>query len=373
MMATWRLVLLPIALLLSACGGTAAPAQSTTAGSSGSAAGGGIPASDFAGIVSAANREGSLIIWGSYPRDPDVQRVQDAFNKHFNVNVKIQFLSMPIGNAASRLMADSQAGRNDVDFVSQFSTDMIPELVDKGMLAKVDWPGTFAKELPDITEAYNGAYEQFRGYYVNFYDGAYGLVYNTKQIKPQDLPKRWADLAGPAFKGKFYLDARGYPFNYLVLHPDWGPEKTEKLVRDIAANGPSLQGDASQLVDIVARGEAPFGTAVLTSALDGKAHGQPVDVAVLDYLPIDPRVTAVAAKAPHPNAARLFVAWQVTEGMTLYNDLYRLARVSQPGSTLDALVKQNSSAKIAAAHSIDDVKASAAFLKKTGDILTGVK
>jgi len=374
-------------LLLAACGAASGGPPSTAGQSSGQAvaAGAQAPSSqpaaaandrvgrDFASIVTAANKEGKVVIWGSYPRDADVQRVQDLFDKRFNVNVKIEYQSMPIGNAASRLMAEAQAGKNEVDFVSQFSTDMIPELVQRGMLAKVDWPGLFGKELPDVNEAYQDAYDEFKGYYLNFYDGAYGLVYNTTQVKPADLPKRWANLADPAFRGKFYLDARGYPFNYLVLHPDWGVDKTEKLVRDITANKPLLQGDATQIVDIVARGEAPFGFTVISTSLDAKTRGQSVEPGVMDYLPVDPRVTGVAAEAPHPNAARLFVAWQVSEGMVPYNELYRLARVNQPNSTLATLVKQNPNAKIAAAHSIEDVKASADFLKRAGDILTGVR
>lgn len=375
------MVLAPLAL--AACGGASAPASapaSTASAASASAAASGSAAAKPASsgspslqaIIDGANREGQIVLWADYPPQADIPKVEQAFNARFGTKIKLVVNNMSAGDARTRITADAQAGRNDVDVISQLSTDMIPDLSQRSLIASVDWPGVFGSQLPDIKDAYEGAFPAFRGKYLEFADRTYTLLFNTKQIKREDLPKRWADLPDAKYKGKVSYDARGFPFNYLFLHPDWGEDKTLKLVRDIAANQPLLQGGAPQIGQAVSRGEAPMGIGSINTTMAQADKGEPMDLAMLDYLPQDPFVSVVAEKAPHPNAARLYVAWAVTDGLKTFGDLYKFFRTTQPGNPLDKAIKeQNPNLKIAASKSVDDVVKSADVLKKAGAILSG--
>ncbi len=204
---TGLMLLLPLAL--AACGGgTTSPASTAAISSAAKPAGSGTNAS-LQSIIDAANKEGQMMLWADNPMQADVAKVNEAFNSRFGTNIKMQVTNMAAGDARTRITADAQAGHYDVDVISQMSTDMIPDLVQRNLLAKIDWPAIVGSQLPDIKDAYEGAFPEFRGNYVEFADRTYTLIFNTKLTKREDLPKRWAELADAKFKGKVSYDARG--------------------------------------------------------------------------------------------------------------------------------------------------------------------
>jgi ABC-type Fe3+ transport system substrate-binding protein len=370
-------LLIGFSVAATACGSSAPATLSSAAPSAPSGSSAAKPASSGASatlqsIIDGANKEGQITLWADYPTQQDLPKVQQALNAKFGTNLKLVVSNMAAGDARTRITADAQAGRNDVDVISQLSTDMIPDLAQKNLIATVDWMGIFGSQLPDIKDAYDGAFPEFRGKYLEFADRTYTLIYNTKQMSKSDLPKHWADLADAKYRGKVAYDARGFPFNYLFLNSDWGEDKTLSLVKAIAANQPLLQGGAPQIGQAVSRGEAPMGIGAVGTTLAAKEKGEPMDIAFMDYLPQDPFVSIVAEKAPHPNAARLYLAWAVTEGLKLYYDMYKFYRTTQPGNPLDTAVKEQSPGiKIASSKNVADVTKSADMLKKSGGILSG--
>lgn len=368
-----------VALLLAACGpGSTSPRGDASSAPAAPAAGAQTVAAAGPGsleqLVAAANREGKVVLWASNPEEKDVARVQQAFNDRFQTNVTLEVIPMRAGDARTRIAAEAQGGRHEVDVISQMSTEMVPDLTQRGLLARVDWLGLFGQTLPTVKDAYEAAFPDLRGYYLAFADRVYTVVYNTRQAQRADLPAQWADLANAKYRGKVAYDSRGFPFNYLVLDPDWGTAKTEKLVRDVAANQPLLQPGAPQISDAVSRGETTFGVTSVANILDGKARGEPIDLVLLDYVPVDPFVTVVAEKAPHPNAARLYAAWAVSDGMRVFGDLYAQFRVSQPGNPLEKLMQERTPApKVVASRSENDLRESSEFLKTAGELLTGMR
>ncbi|MBV8085244.1 MAG: extracellular solute-binding protein [Chloroflexi bacterium] len=368
-----------LTLLLAACGGAssgaspaaaspsaAAPAQSGAAPASAAAAG------DFQSIVAAANKEGKVTIFGPWPRVEDVQKVQDAFNKRFNTNITLDLNSMDVTTARTRLLTGLNANPGEMDTMVEFSTDMYSDLVKQKALAKVDFPTVFGKDLPGVADAYTTAFPEFQGYYMNFDDSDYVLMYNTKQATLADAPKKISDLADPKFKGKFAADPRGFPFNYLVLSPDWGLDKTTALVKSIAANKPLLKQGGSSIVASVAAGEVPFGIANYSSVAAEQKKGSPLAPIIPDYVPNDPRGITIAANAAHPNAAKLYNAWAVSDAAPLWDQMYQLSRLSESDTTAGKLIKeQNPQAKVVSSNSTADVDSAAKALTTFGDIMRG--
>ncbi len=355
-------------LMLGACGGGGGVPPASGAGSAGAS---GAPQSDFARLVDAANREGTLTLWGQYPTDAEVSKVKDAFNARFKTNIQIQLVPMAAPDAQTRMVAEAQGNRFDWDVFPNFGSESLPDLQQRNLLAKIDWQGLFAKDLPSIKDADETVPAEFRGQTLAFYDGGYVFVFNSERAKAADVPQAWASLSDATYSGKFTASSFGYPFNYLSVSPDWGQAKTEQLVRAVAANKPLLQGATSQIMDTVVRGETPFGISDLSSLLDAQTKKKPADGVVPDYVPGDHRYTVVSAKAPHPNAARLYAAWEVSDGMKTFGDLRQASRFTFPNSALAAFIKdRNASAKIVYPQSIDDIKNQASFLKTAAQIYT---
>ena len=80
--------------------------------------------------------------------------------------------------------------------------------------------------------------------------------------------------------------------------------------------------------------------------------------------------------APNPNAARLFAAWLVTEGLPLANKLELVPRAGDQGSTVADMIKAQqakSGARIASPRSLADVKEGDITRKAIAEMLTAVK
>src|SRR5207249_1125343 len=106
-----------------------------------------------------------------------------------------------------RMVAEAQGNRFDWDVFPNFGSESLPDLSQRNLLGKVDWPDVFGKELPSIKDANDNVPADFRGFALNFYDGGYAFVYNTERAKAADVPRRWADLGNPEYQGKFAVSS----------------------------------------------------------------------------------------------------------------------------------------------------------------------
>jgi ABC-type Fe3+ transport system substrate-binding protein len=154
-------------------------------------------------------------------------------------------------------------------------------------------------------------------------DGAFTTVkvnqlvyaYNTRLVAPQDVPKSAVDFLDPRFMGKLITcypaddDATLYLFHTIVQKYGW-----EYMDRYMANKPNFVQGHLG-----VARSVAA-GTSVVTldatSTVDGlKRAGQPIEsvFSVQDATPLFTVTAGILKDAPHPNAARLFLAWYMAK------------------------------------------------------------
>ena len=148
-------------------------------------------------------------------------------------------------------------------------------------------------------------------------------VINTKQIKPEDEPRSYKDLLSPTWKGKiltqdprtsggtiFYANLR----YHKVLDLDYF---TRLAQQDMAIWG----GSATEGHMKIARGEFPMLLAGTTDiAAPIIAEGGPLKVLTPEDGNSAGLGAVVAMKgAPHPNAARVFVNWLLSqEGQRSY-------------------------------------------------------
>jgi len=148
------------------------------------------------------------------------------------------------------------------------------------------------------------------------------VLYNTRLVKAEEAPKSLADLLDPKWKGKILSDDMralgGGAVFFMVTTQKFGKEFHEKL----AEQQPHMNRDLRGNYPRIARGEYPiYVPYTLPDILELK--GLPVK-AVLPpegqpYVRFD---GAIFKGAPHPNAARLFLDFLLSdEGQLCYGNL----------------------------------------------------
>lgn len=312
--------LLTLALIASSC---TAIAQTNS--------GGGSALTD---VVQKARKEGKLIILLQHPTAPaNRKKVIDAFKKRFDLDINIDWAPMHPTTLMSRLAAEGPSGKFSGD-VGAGSVDDIYPAFQKGYVDRVTWVELFGSQMPALSEAVGDAPSEMQNAVLPLFDLVYGLVWNTGMVKESDLPQRIVDLADPKWKGKLALNSFHLaPVDYLNYAI--GPEKTIDLANKLLSNNPVLKPGSGAVGSAVSSGEAPVGTGMAYATSLAIRRGEPVKFrAFQDYTPVLGFKIFVPKFAPNPNAARLFTAWYVAEGMKLIAEDEFLGRLKDPESVV---------------------------------------
>jgi len=140
------------------------------------------------------------------------------------------------------------------------------------------------------------------------------LVYHKQNVAQADAPKSWTDLLDPKWKGRV---ATGHPaFSgctgiwVLALRKTYGWDYFEKL----AKNNPRIGRSGNDPLTLINAGECLVGPAPTSTAFQNVDKGNPIQpVYPADGATLCVGPSAVMANAPHPNAARLFMEWLLSD------------------------------------------------------------
>ena len=244
-----------------------------------------------------------MTLYTSYAA-PTLQALSADFEKRHGVRVNAWRASS--AKVLQRLIAEKKAGRWEFDAVSIASLEL-EALYREDLLQEIT--SASHRELLDGTlPAHRGWAPQFINVFVQ--------AYNTNAVRKEDLPRRWSDLADSRWKGKLGVEAGSSEWYCSVLkHLNAG----EDLFRQIAArNGLSVRQGNSVLANMVISGEVPLGLSVYSHMIDeAKAQGAPVDWFALEPMIGRANGIALSRKPPHPNAARLFYEYSLSDAQPI--------------------------------------------------------
>jgi iron(III) transport system substrate-binding protein len=236
--------------------------------------------------------------------------LEAAFNKRFGLKTKINFAAGPDMNArAARHITEIKSGRkvsSDVFLGSQSHQALMHK---EDAIEKVNYAGMF----PWVTKEM----EIFPNEAVLVYTSPNGIIYNSKLIPKDKAPKNYADLVdpklSPLWAGKIAIPP--YVAWLAELSLVWGTEKVKDFTRKLVAisAGRLRYSEEERIVS----GEFPI-MANLGDALGAMWTWQPKGaplVAVPGVTPINTDYFQLSTpkNAPHPNLAKLFVAFMATQ------------------------------------------------------------
>lgn len=258
-------------------------------------------------LIEGAKAEGKVIWW-------DVMKPEEgaAVLKGFQAKypfIKVEHTRIHDSDSRERIFRELLAGKVNVD-IFMLNGEVIPDFKKAGLLEKYDWTKAFdvRPELLEDDQLFIATGASMKG-----------VGYNTNLVKKQDVPNRWEDLLDPKWNGKFVVDTRPKPFVHLM--PGWGQERVLEFLKKLAANKPKYRRGQTESIELMAAGEFPMIAGTFRhSILMSMQKGSPVNIALLDPIPVNLDKMGIAKNTPHPNAAKLLLGWLASkEGQTFYD------------------------------------------------------
>src|SRR5215813_5653383 len=286
-------------------------------------------------LAAAANREGTLTLSWSGSTLSGIQgaaRYQAAINKYFGTNIRINFLpGADMARIINTLATEYSAGQKaSVDIALGAAPQVVPVLK-ASFFEAVDWKKYLPGRITDEMVEWNGEL-------IRIVTGLSGATYNSAlaPMKPTTLE----DFLKPTWKGKIASTPYSAGFDILLADDVWGKEKTVAYVRALSKQITGLIrcGEAER----IATGEylALVMDCTGQDALQWKEKGAPLD----QMMPLDAAQQryyyfAVPKNAQHPNAAKLYSIFLMTEeGQKLSYDTWKTDLHSFRGSKMGKMV-----------------------------------
>ena len=248
-------------------------------------------------LLEAARKEGKAVIYGSLESDT-VDAIIQGFKK--KTGIEAEYWRASATKVMDRAMSEFRAGKPLADGI--VAADNVMRLMQQqGFFQKYDSPtnSDFPKDVidPNLGPRYRNV--------------VIGVVYNKSALKPAEFPKSLEDLAKPQYKGKIVMPdptQHTTTTQWLAsLYKIMGKEKSEKFMRDLAANKPIWVESLLPSAERVSSGELAIAITYVKYAYIHAQKGAPVDYVRDAKLIGDASYITLASKAPHVNAGKAFI------------------------------------------------------------------
>jgi iron(III) transport system substrate-binding protein len=257
-------------------------------------------------LTDGAKKEGTLTLYSSAVID-DTNAITAAFEKKYP-GVKVQLWRGSSEDILRRAVTEAHGGRYDFDVAETAGTEM--EGLEREKLLQVMSSPVLADLIPQAVVPH-------RAWVVDRMS-IFTAAYNTTIVAAADVPKSYDDLTDPKWKGKLGVEADDGNW-FMSMADSMGEDKALALFRKIVAtNGMSVRKGHTLLGNLVVAGEVPLALTVYGYYVNElKSKGAPVGGTVLAPGYALPTGIATSAKAPHPNAAALFMDFYLSEGQRI--------------------------------------------------------
>ena len=253
----------------------------------------------------AAKKEGKVVWYVSMLDVDTAEQVGKAFEAKYP-GVRVDVVRATAGVIYQRVLQESQTGVYPNDVFSSTEEGHYVALKGKGLLEQY-----VPVEANKIIQRFQGIDPE--NYYQVASVGLILITHNSGKVPPSEAPKTWKEFLDPKWKGKIGIGHpafSGYVATWvLALTKLYGWQYFEAL----ATQNPQIGRSINDTVTMLNAGERVVAAGPDLTTLKSKNKGNPVELvypedgAVLMTAP-----SAIMKRAPHPNAAKLFMDFMMS-------------------------------------------------------------
>jgi iron(III) transport system substrate-binding protein len=248
-------------------------------------------------LIAAAKKEGS-VVWYTSADLQVAEGIGKAFERKYGVTTRVE-----------RAGAERLFTRISQEYAANIYTADACNTGDLAMFIMWKQQNLLAAYVPeDVAKHIPAEYRDVDGFHAAARSSLCVAAYNPELVKKEDAPKSFADMLEPKWSGKMVKASPSYSGTIitstyqLVKHLGW--PYIEKLAKQKIMQVQSATDTPKKVI----LGERPV-------MFDGneynvfimKESGKPIEpIYATEGSPMIAMPSAIFAKAPHPNAARLF-------------------------------------------------------------------
>jgi iron(III) transport system substrate-binding protein len=259
-------------------------------------------------LIAAAKAEGTLTYYHTTAIDPTGIWTAEFTKKYGITTRNVRGPSYPLWE---RWLTEERVGQHIADVVQITDTVLIEAAHKEGLIANYT-PPSGSGIRPEMKK---------EGVWYTLFVNAMGIAWNSSKVTPEEekliREGGWNVLTDPRWKGRIATGTpasggSSYSYVYMFLggkRDQFGPDFIAKM----AALKPQVYESKSPMYDRLAAGEHSVVDQASQSDMGGfYQKGAPVRWVFPKPTPANLTVQTISAKAPHPNAARLFQEWAMS-------------------------------------------------------------
>src|SRR5260221_2796420 len=267
-----------------------------------------------------ARAEGVLNLYATMGQE-QISVLAAEFEKKYGIKVNIWRANSE--SVLRRTVTEARGGRFEVDVIESNGFEL-ESLHLEQLVQAIDTP--YAAQM--IAEA-QPAHREWIGNRANLFV----FAYNSQKVRRDELPKTYADLLDPRWKGRLAAEADNIDWFFTVGRV-LGEENAGKLFSEIVrANGVQLRKGHPLLASLTASGEVTATIATYNYFIDKLRREKSAPVDWVAVAPAVARISgfALSGRAPHPYAACRFIDFMLSDAqrMLLAMDLIPAGRAER--------------------------------------------
>ena len=250
-------------------------------------------------LVAGAKREGAVVLYTSL-NTQDSGPLTAAFERAYGVETQVWRAASE--RVVQRAVAEARAGRIGFDVIETNAPEM-EALYREGLLDEFRSPA-----FPELAPAAFPPHRHYVATRFNFFT----IGYNTRLIKPEEVPNAYSDLLHPRFIGRLGLEAGDVDW-FGAMVKSMGEQKGVAFFRGLAAARPVMRTGHTLVGQLVASGEIPLAPNIYNHNAERLlVRGAPIKWKALSPTFGRANSIGVVRRAPHPHGAMLFTDFMLS-------------------------------------------------------------
>jgi iron(III) transport system substrate-binding protein len=256
---------------------------------------------DWAQVVAGARREGRVVFYCNLQPngiEPLLQLFREA-----NPGIRTEYIRLGSAPLIERFQTEFNANRNLADVLITFPDERFDDGLKNGWAAQWTPP-----ELPNFDPSVVR-----QGVAFALHQSRECIIWNKSLVRDADAPKEWEDLMDPKWRGRVGMNPPWRSVSVQQIVAYWEDIGIRDAAERLKANNVRFFEGSGGIIQAVVRGDVRV--AHLT---DLPLNPMLEDGAPLGFVyPRSGTTTSsgciiAAARAPNPNAAKVFVNWLMT-------------------------------------------------------------